>query len=51
MSWEEVGARLFISAETVKHHIKNLYSKLGVHGRREAVAKAKGLGIFDGDRA
>jgi LuxR family maltose regulon positive regulatory protein len=42
----EIAARLFISAGTVKRHTENIYAKLGVHGRREAVAKAQGLGII-----
>jgi len=42
----EIGEKLFISAGTVKRHTENIYSKLGVHGRREAVAKATGLGII-----
>jgi ATP/maltotriose-dependent transcriptional regulator MalT len=30
---------LRVSSETVKKHTRNLYQKLEVHGRREAVAK------------
>ena len=47
LSNKEIGERLFISPETVKHHVKNLYGKLEVHNRRDAVAKANGLGILD----
>jgi len=42
----EIGSELFISPETVKRHTKNIYLKLSVGGRREAVAKANGLGIL-----
>jgi LuxR family maltose regulon positive regulatory protein len=42
----EIGSELFISPETVKRHTKNIYLKLSVGGRREAVAKAVGLGIL-----
>ena len=42
----EISDRLFISQGTVKRHNENIYHKLGVHGRREAVAKAQALGIL-----
>jgi len=46
LSNREIGERLFISPSTVKRHTINIYEKLGVHGRRDAVSKAKGLGIL-----
>ncbi len=42
----EIAKRLFISKGTVKRHTNSIYSKLAVHGRREAVVKATGLGIL-----
>jgi LuxR family maltose regulon positive regulatory protein len=42
----EIADRLHISTVTVKRHVANIYQKLGVHGRREAVAKAEGLGML-----
>jgi len=39
LSNKELAARLGISALTVHTHLKNVYSKLHVHGRGEAVAK------------
>jgi DNA-binding NarL/FixJ family response regulator len=44
-NYQEIADRLFISVDTVRHHIKNIYKKLHVHSQSEAVAKAirKGL--------
>jgi LuxR family maltose regulon positive regulatory protein len=44
LSYQEIGDELFIAAETVKSHAANIYGKLGVRGRREAVAKAASHG-------
>ena len=43
---KEIGDRLFISTGTVKRHAHNIYGKLAVAGRRDAVAKATGLGLL-----
>lgn len=42
----EVAAELYVSVNTVKAHLRSLYRKLGVHGRREAIAKAEVLGLL-----
>ncbi len=39
-NYTSIGERLFISKNTVKGHIKNIYSKLHVNTRAEAVLKA-----------
>ncbi|MFZ1462066.1 MAG: response regulator transcription factor [Ignavibacteria bacterium] len=39
-SYKEIAYKLFISVGTVRHHIKNIYFKLHVHSKSEAVAKA-----------
>jgi LuxR family maltose regulon positive regulatory protein len=46
LSNKEIADKLFISAETVKGHLQNIYQKLEVKKRREAVEKAKNIGIF-----
>ncbi|NWK57030.1 hypothetical protein HW115_15515 [Verrucomicrobiaceae bacterium N1E253] len=42
----DISDQLFISLGTVKRHVSNIYQKLAVHGRKEAVAKALGLGLI-----
>ena len=42
----EIGSRLIISAQTVNAHIKNIYSKLQVHTRAQAVSFAALRGLF-----
>ena len=39
-SYKMIGESLFISEETVRRHLKNIYKKLEVHSKSEAVAKA-----------
>jgi LuxR family maltose regulon positive regulatory protein len=46
LSNREIGWRLFVSLPTVKSHTRNIYGKLGVHSREEAVARARALGIL-----
>ena len=41
LSSTEIGEELRISANTVRFHIKNIYGKLGVHRRFDAVQKAR----------
>ena len=40
MSYKMIADHCFISIETVRGHIKNIYEKLHVHSKSEAVAKA-----------
>jgi len=43
---KEIASRLFISPHTVGYHLKHIYQKLDVNGRRQAVKKARVLGIL-----
>ncbi len=47
LSRREVGARLYISLNTVKTHTRGLYRKLGATSAAEAVARAEALGLLD----
>jgi DNA-binding NarL/FixJ family response regulator len=40
MTNELIAGKLFISVQTVRNHIKNIYDKLQVHSRAQVVAKA-----------
>ncbi len=45
MSKAEIAAELFVSVNTVKTHTKNIYRKLGVGTRTEAVRRARRLNL------
>ncbi|MFN8256473.1 MAG: LuxR C-terminal-related transcriptional regulator [Bacteroidales bacterium] len=46
LSNQEIADKLFISLNTVKTHLKNIYMKLEVDNRAKAVVKARELGII-----
>lgn len=45
MSNKRIAQVLGISPETVKWHLRNVYGKLGVMGRDDAVARARDMGL------
>ena len=42
----EIAADLFVSVNTVKAHLRSIYRKLGVSNRREAVERARTIGLM-----
>ena len=42
----EIASELFVSTNTIRTHLRHIYAKLGAHGRGEAVARARGLGLL-----
>ena len=46
LSNPDIARRLFLSPNTLKAHAQNIYSKLDVHNRMEAVNKAREIGLL-----
>jgi LuxR family maltose regulon positive regulatory protein len=46
LSKREIGNELFLSTNTIKAHTKHLYAKLDAHTRRQAVERARELGLL-----
>ena len=46
LSAAEIASELYLSAHTVKTHMRHIYAKLDVHTRSDAVARARGLGLL-----
>jgi DNA-binding NarL/FixJ family response regulator len=45
-SYKVIAETLFISSNTVNYHLKNIYAKLHVNSKAEAMVKASGEGII-----
>jgi LuxR family maltose regulon positive regulatory protein len=43
---EEIAARLFVSINTVKTHVRSILRKLSASRRNEAVRRARSLGLI-----
>lgn len=43
---QEIADTLFVSVNTVKTHLSNVFSKLGAQRRTQAIQKAKELGLL-----
>jgi LuxR family maltose regulon positive regulatory protein len=46
LSNQEMSERLFLALDTVKGHNRNIFGKLQVQRRTEAVARARELGLL-----
>jgi LuxR family maltose regulon positive regulatory protein len=46
LSAPEIASELYLSTNTVKTHVRNLYTKLGTHSRDETVGHARALGLL-----
>ena len=43
----EIAQELHITVGTAKNHVKNIYSKLNVHNRAQAIARSRELGLIE----
>src|SRR3954452_4845242 len=48
LSLREIGNELYVSLNTIKTHVRNIYAKLRVGSREEAVARAREHGLLAG---
>jgi LuxR family transcriptional regulator, maltose regulon positive regulatory protein len=46
LTYQEIGQKLFLSLNTVQFHVKNIYSKLLVNKRVQAIEKAREMNLI-----
>jgi LuxR family maltose regulon positive regulatory protein len=46
MTHAEIAAQLFVSLNTVKTQVRSIYTKLGAHGRKDAIDRAEELDLL-----
>ncbi len=46
LTYNEIASQIMVSLNTVRTHVKNIYSKLLVHKRSQALARARELDIL-----
>jgi LuxR family maltose regulon positive regulatory protein len=44
--YQEIAEKLVVSINTIRHHTRNVYSKLDVNNRTQAIGKAKELNLL-----
>jgi LuxR family maltose regulon positive regulatory protein len=44
--YQEIAERMFVSINTVRHHTRNVYGKLAVNNRTQAIGRAKELNLL-----
>jgi DNA-binding NarL/FixJ family response regulator len=46
LKYEAIASNLFLSNGTIRKHVENIYNKLKVHNKLEAIAKAKNANLI-----
>jgi LuxR family maltose regulon positive regulatory protein len=46
LSYRDIADRLFVAQGTVKVHVHNIYGKLNVANRTQAITRGQELGLF-----
>jgi LuxR family maltose regulon positive regulatory protein len=46
LTYEEIGRQVFLSLNTIQFHVKNIYGKLLVNKRMQAIEKAREMNLI-----